>query len=172
MLAAPGYKEAASLMEAPQALSGSFEQIKHLTALDTEIVSSGQFAYERDARIISWHTLMPIESLLILTPETITSEQSGTVLSKLEARNNPVVALFSDIFFGVMTARWSILSDHFDVQTRIEASQWQATLIPREASVEQVVSRVELQGDVYLREIVLHETGGDRTRIRFYGLPK
>lgn len=163
------YRELEALMESPASLSGRFEQIKYLAALDTEIVSSGRFAYERDSEI-RWQTLEPIENMLRLTPARITSEQAGTVLSQLETRNNPVVALFSDIFFGVMTARWSTLAEHFDVQSRIDESQWQATLMPKAPEVQQVVSEVELQGDRYMRQIVLHESGGDWTRIRFYDI--
>lgn len=169
--AAPGYQDIAALMQSPQTLSGRFEQVKYLAALDTEITSAGRFAYERDTRI-DWHTLTPIDNLLTLTPDSITSEQGGALLSRLETKSNPVVALFSDIFFGVMTARWSTLSDHFDVQTQIDSPEWQATLTPNEANVEQVVTGIELQGDRYLREIVLHEAGGDWTRIRFFDLPQ
>ncbi|GGB80978.1 hypothetical protein GCM10011352_03360 [Marinobacterium zhoushanense] len=169
LAAVADYRELEALMATPPSLSGRFEQVKYLAALDTEIASSGRFAYERD-REINWQTLAPIENMLRLTPERITSEQAGRVLSQLETGNNPVVALFSDIFFGVMTARWSRLAEHFDLQTRIAQSQWQVTLMPKEPRVQQVVSKVELQGGRYLREVVLHEVGGDWTRIRFYDI--
>lgn len=169
--AASDYQALAALMQSPQTLSGRFEQSKYLAALDTDIVSEGRFDFEA-GNSIRWHTLSPIENLLTLTPERITSEQGGTVLSQLETRNNPVVALFSDIFFGVMTARWDSLAEHFEVQSRITGPDWQATLIPREANVGQIVTRIELQGDGYLREIRLFEAGGDSTRIRFLDLPQ
>ncbi|MFP8966882.1 outer membrane lipoprotein carrier protein LolA [Pokkaliibacter sp. CJK22405] len=158
-----------TLMASPPSLHGTFQQSKHLAALDTDIDSSGRFAYQRDTEI-DWQTLEPVESLLKLTPERITSEQGGKILSELETRNNPVVALFSDIFFGVMTARWSTLSEHFEVQTSVTGKTWQATLTPKAAEVQRVVSQVELQGGQYITEIVLHEAEGDWTRIRFDNL--
>lgn len=168
-LAEPGYQAVEALMESPASLQGRFEQVKHLSALDTEIHSSGRFAYEQDIEI-SWRTQVPIESLLRLTPNQITSEQDGTLLSQLETRSNPVVELFSEIFFGVMTARWDRLDKHFSAETHVSGSDWYATLIPREARVKRVISRVELQGDRNLRQVMLYEEGGDWTRIRFHDL--
>ncbi|OXY81033.1 outer membrane lipoprotein carrier protein LolA [Oceanimonas doudoroffii] len=169
--AASDYQALAALMQSPQSLNGGFEQVRYLAALDTDIRSEGRFSYEAGSHI-RWHTLSPIENLLTLTPERITSEQNGTLLSRLETRSNPVVALFSDIFFGVMTARWDSLSQHFEVQSRITGPRWQATLLPREASLARLVIRIELKGDGYLREARLFEAGGDSTRIRFLDLPQ
>ncbi|PSL16642.1 hypothetical protein CLV44_10140 [Marinobacterium halophilum] len=168
-LAEPGYRAVEALMEAPTSLNGRFEQSKYLAALETDIGSSGRFSYQQDIEI-NWHTLAPIENLLRLTPDQITSEQDGALLTRLETRSNPVVALFSEIFFGVMTARWDRLDEHFRAETHVNGSDWQAILVPREVRVQRVVSRVELQGDHYLRQVVLYEEGGDWTRIRFYDL--
>lgn len=165
------YADISALMESHSSLQGRFDQVKYLAALEAEISSSGRFEYEHD-KAIRWHTRDPIENLLTLTPRGILSEQDGKVLSRLDAQSNPVVSLFSDIFFGVMTADWQRLEHHFEMESRVTGADWHAILTPRAPEVESIVSRVELQGDRYLREIILHEAGGDWTRIRFSELPQ
>jgi len=163
------YSELEALVEAPEYLQGRFEQTKYLADLDTAITSSGRFSYQRDV-VISWHTLEPIENQLMLTPDNITSRQGGTVLSRLETQNNPVVSLLSDLFFGVMTASWERIAGYFNVDSQIDGTHWQAVLIPISPDIEGIVSRVELKGDHYLREVLLFETGGNQTRIQFHEL--
>jgi len=163
------YKALETLVAAPENLHGRFEQTKYLAELDAEINSTGNFAYKRD-EVIFWHTLKPIESQLVLTPDNIISRQGDSVLSRLETQNNPVASLLSDIFFGVMTANWDRIADYFRIESQIEGSRWQAVLVPVSPQIETIVSRVELKGDQYLREVLLFEAGGNQTRIQFIEL--
>lgn len=167
--AASDYQAVAALVNTPETLQGRFEQTKYLAAVDTEINSSGRFAYQRD-KLIDWHTLTPIESQLVLTPDDITSRQGDSILSRLETRNNPVATLLSDLFFGVMTANWERIAEYFDIQSRIHGEQWQAELTPLTPRIGTLVSRVELKGDQYLQQVQLFEVGGNRTLIRFLEL--
>lgn len=163
------YAELAALSASPEQLNGEFVQEKYIQALDAAIESSGEFQYQRNTEI-SWRTLSPIQNLLILTPDSITNTQGEIVLAQLDGSTNPVVSLFSNLFFGVMTAQWDSLAEHFSVQADIQGSDWRATLTPTNSAVERIVIMVELRGDRYLREIILHEAGGDRTQIRFFNL--
>ena len=49
----------------------------------------------------------------------------------------------------------------------MEDGQWHAELVPVDKTVQQLVSRVELKGGALVREIILHESSGDRTAIHF-----
>lgn len=158
-----------SLTSAPQTLQGRFTQVKLVKALDARFESSGRFDYQRDSSI-RWHTLEPIDNLLTLTPQTISNQQGTTVLSKLDSQQNPVVAVFSDIFFGVMTAQWQTLAEYFEMNVEGSKQDWTVTLIPIDSSVEQVVAKVELRGDELLREVLLFEATGDQTQIKFLDL--
>ncbi|WP_417224686.1 outer membrane lipoprotein carrier protein LolA [Amphritea sp.] len=158
-----------SLTSAPQTLQGRFTQVKLVKALDARFESSGRFDYQRDSSI-RWHTLEPIDNLLNLTPQTISNQQGTTVLSKLDSQQNPVVTVFSDIFFGVMTAQWQTLAEYFEMNVEGSKQGWTVTLIPIDSSVEQVVAKVELRGDELLREVLLFEATGDQTQIKFLDL--
>lgn len=158
-----------SLTSAPQTLQGRFTQVKLVKALDARFESSGRFDYQRDSSI-RWHILEPIDNLLTLTPKTISNQQGTTVLSKLDSQQNPVVTVFSDIFFGVMTAQWQTLAEYFEMNVEGSKQGWTVILIPIDSSVEQVVAKVELRGDELLREVLLFEATGDQTQIKFIDL--
>lgn len=158
-----------SLTTAPEALKGQFTQVKYVQALDARFESSGSFDYQRGSSI-RWHTLTPIDNLLTLTPRTISSQQGDTLLSSLDSQTNPVVTIFSDIFFGVMTAQWQTLAEYFEMDIQGSKEHWTVTLHPIDKSVEQVVARVELSGDELLREVLLFEATGDQTQIKFIEL--
>ena len=158
-----------SLTTAPEALKGQFTQVKYVQALDARFESSGRFDYQRGSSI-RWHTLKPIDNLLTLTSRTISSQQGDTLLSNLDSQANPVVTIFSDIFFGVMTAQWQTLAEYFEMDIQGSKERWTVTLHPIDKSVEQVVARVELSGDELLREVLLFEAAGDQTQIKFIEL--
>ena len=158
-----------SLTTAPEVLKGQFTQVKYVQALDARFESSGRFDYQRGSSI-RWHTLKPIDNLLTLTPRTISSQQGDTLLSNLDSQTNPVVTIFSDIFFGVMTAQWQTLAEYFEMDIQGSKERWTVTLHPIDKSVEQVVARVELSGDELLREVLLFEAAGDQTQIKFIEL--
>lgn len=163
------YEQLRNISEAPENLDGRFTQEKYLVALDTVLLSSGVFNYQRDVSI-RWQTLKPIQNELLMTPTSISNKQAGQELMRIENRSNPVVSLFNEIFFSVLTARWKKLSAHFSLTGDIQDGHWHASLMPHDNTVKQVVSRVELKGDTLVREIILHESSGDRTTIHFENL--
>lgn len=155
-----------ALTTTPEKLSGTFSQSKYLAQLETSINSSGSFNYIRDKKIV-WHTLTPINSTLELTPKTMLSYQDGEQVNKLDSDTNPVVAVFSDIFFGVMTAQWQILEVYFSVSAEVSDGQWKATLVPVDESIGGFINKVTLEGDKYLQQITLYEPEGNITHITF-----
>jgi|UniRef100_A6W250 hypothetical protein len=150
----------------PENLTGTFSQTKFLAQLDTSIKSAGKFNYIRDAKII-WHTLTPIDSTLELTPKTMLNYQDGVQVNKLDSDTNPIVAVFSDIFFGVMTAQWQVLEEYFSVNAEVSNGHWKATLVPIDKNIGGFINKVVLEGDKYLKLVTLYEPEGNRTHIEF-----
>ena len=159
------YSQLALVSTTPENLEGRFSQEKYLGALDATLVSTGVFSYQRD-KSIRWQTLEPIRNELVMTPTTITSKSDDGELLRLDQGSNPTAAALGKIFFSVLTAEWEVLSDYFELSGEIDGQQWHAILVPTEQTVKQVFSRIELKGEIILREIILYEKGGDRTTIR------
>lgn len=150
----------------PEKLTGTFTQTKFLAQLDTSIKSTGAFNYIRDTKIV-WHTLTPIDSTLELTPKTMLNYQDGVQVNKLDSNTSPIVAVFSDIFFGVMTAQWQVLEEYFSVNAEVSEGHWKATLVPIDKNIGGFISKVILEGDKYLKQVTLYEPEGNLTHIVF-----
>ncbi len=153
----------------PSSLEGRFTQEKYLAALDTSLHSSGIFSYQQ-GKFVRWETLKPIQSEMLMTPTSISNKQGGQELMRLETGSNPALTLFNEIFFSVLTAEWGKLSAYFKLSGIVEGGRWHAELVPLDNTVKQVVSGVELKGEALVREIILHESGGDSTTIHFENL--
>jgi len=163
------FEQLDELSMSPENLTGDFKQEKYLSSLDASLASSGVFNYQRETSI-RWQTLLPIQNELLMTPTAIVNSQGGKELVRLETDSNPAVTVFSEILFSVLTAEWGKLASYFELSGGVEGVQWVAQLVPIDKTVMPVVSRVELKGDVLLREVILHEASGDRTTIRFDNL--
>ncbi|GAC33413.1 outer membrane lipoprotein carrier protein LolA [Paraglaciecola polaris] len=153
----------------PGSLSGQFSQQKYLADFDMQLASSGEFDYTKN-QSVNWHTLAPIENKITMTPQSITSVQGNTQVMHLQADSNPVVSVLSDIFFSVLTSQWQQLEVYFTLSGQIDDGQWQVVLIPKDSAISQAVSKIELQGDAYLRHLKFIENNGDYTDITFKDL--
>lgn len=152
-------------------LTGSFTQDKYLHALDATLTSTGRFSYRRKVSV-RWETLKPIQSEFLMTPNEVVSRQGEQELFRMNAGDNPVISILNKIFFSVLTAEWENLAQYFQIaDATIEKESWEVELLPLDKTILQVVQRVELKGDIFLREIVLHEKDGNRTTIHFGDLP-
>lgn len=163
------FQELESRTDSPASLDGEFTQEKYLTSLQTSLSSFGQFSYRR-SEAIHWNTTFPIEDELIMTPDSIVNKQGSEEIIRLDGSSNPVVSVFSEIFFAVLTADWSKLSSYFRLSGDVDEKGWNAVLIPVDESVKKVVSKVEIQGNQLPLKVVLHESNGNRTTIRFSNL--
>ena len=151
-------------------LRGNFTQDKYLNALDATLTSTGTFSYQRKVSV-RWQTLEPIESEFLMTPTEMVSRQDDQELFRMKSGDNPVVAILNKIFFSVLTAEWENLAQYFQIiDAAIEKEYWQVELIPLDNTILQVVDRVELKGDRFMRTIILHEKEGNRTTIHFSDL--
>jgi len=157
------------IVTAPEYLEGRFSQEKYLSELDATLSSSGVFSYQRD-KSIRWETIEPIQNILMMSPQNIINMQGGIEIAKMDLKSNPAVAIFSDIFFSVLTAEWDTLSTYFSLSGALAEQQWQVELIPVDKTMMQVMSRVALKGDTLLRELIFYEKNGDRTIIHFENL--
>ena len=163
------FEQLEKLSRTPENLEGLFTQEKYLSALDAVLPSSGKFSYQR-GKSIRWETLKPIQSEVLMTPTSISNKQGGREFMRIESESNPAVALFNEIFFAVLTAEWGKLSAYFKLSGKMQDGQWHAELVPVDKTVQLLVSRVELKGETLVREIILHESSGDRTVIHFNNL--
>ena len=163
------YAQLASLTARPAALSGQFEQTKHLAALETELTSTGEFDYTQ-GKTLNWVTQTPIQSRVELTPQGLTTFNSQGQDVTDPAIQTPQVAVFTELFFALMTSNWQVLESAFELSGTTEGPQWHATLTPKDPVLAQVFSTLSLSGGAYVDQVILNEVNGDSTAIRFLDL--
>lgn len=158
----------AAAQEAPAALPdldahditrGEFTQRRRLPELNRPLVSNGRFVHDTERGIL-WEVLEPAPSTLVIAPRGV--YQNG----QRHGAGNPVAALrpvFRALFSGDMRS----LHDYFEVSERTTDSGWRLELRPRDDTLASALESITLHGDEFPREVVIHDTEGGVTELRF-----
>jgi len=147
---------------------GEFEQRKTIKSFRNPLVSRGSFLVARDRGVI-WQTREPFASSLVVTRDRLLSRQSdGTVVGRVSARDEPGLRAINEMLFALMAADLQALAQRFRIEGELVGSdRWRLVLVPRDAALAQWVTRIELDGDRFVRGVRLHEAQGDVSAIRF-----
>lgn len=147
---------------------GEFEQRKTIKAFRNPLVSRGTFLVSRERGVI-WQTREPFASSLVVTRDRLLSRQAdGTVVGRVSARDEPGLRAINEMLFALMAADLQALAQRFKVEGELLGNdRWRLMLVPRDAALAQWVSRIELEGDRFVRGVRLHEALGDVSAIRF-----
>jgi hypothetical protein len=146
---------------------GAFEQRKLVKGFRNPLVSGGEFVVSRRRGVV-WRTREPFASSLVVTRERVLARQGdGSIARVLNAAEEPAVRTISETLFGVMAADLAVLAQRFHIEGELSGRDgWRLVLLPRDAALGRWVTRVELDGDRFLRAVRLHEGSGDQTQIR------
>jgi len=149
---------------------GSFEQRKTVKGFRNPLVSTGDFVVSRQ-RGVSWRTLAPFASTLVVTQDRVLARQAdGSVTRRLSASDEPAVRALSETLLAVMAADLSVLAQRFHIEGELVGRDgWRLQLTARDPAMARWVQRVELEGDRFLRTVRLSEGSGDVTQIRLSG---
>lgn len=171
-LAAGGARAQPSLAQAvrerlqqPEWLRGDFTQTKKVPGFARPLVSSGNFVAAR-GRGVLWRTLKPFASELRLTQGEIRATQGGQVALRLDAAREPAVRVINTLMFALLNGDVSGLAELFEISGGVKGAAWQLALVPRAGALQQVLRRVELDGDAFVRRIQLFEANGDESLIQ------
>ena len=157
-----------SMVLRPSAMCGEFDQQKSLVGLRRPVQSSGRFCVVKDRGVL-WTTRKPFPATLHLSRAEIVESQGDHVTMRLSARDEPTVAIISEMLFSVLAGDVSGLRNGFTIEANTEASTWRARLVPKDAGMRRVVSAIELSGGENVKQITITEASGDRTVIAFTG---
>lgn len=163
--AAPGVR--ARLAQAP-VLRGSFEQEKRLQGFRNPLRSQGDFILSRDRGIV-WNTRKPFASTLVLGKDRLQTRQAdGTKQDIIAAGNAQALAIANQLMLALVAGNIDGLAESFDVkESTKDDGGWTLVLLPKRGPLQKAFQRIELQGDRFVRQVVLLEVRGDQTEIRF-----
>ncbi|MDD5322879.1 MAG: outer membrane lipoprotein carrier protein LolA [Methylococcales bacterium] len=136
--------------------NGNFQQEKRLKILRKPLISTGIFTYDQSRGVI-WKTLTPVASLLLLNDTHLLTGQG----------EQAVPAALGKVFKAMLGGDLNQLSDGFSITGSDQKSSWQLELKPKDELLKKIISSIMLSGDNELRFLVIQETGGNLTRIKF-----
>jgi len=152
-------------LQQPEWLRGDFTQTKKVPGFAKPLVSTGNFVAAR-GRGVLWRTLKPFASELRLTQNEIRATQGGQTAMKLDAAREPAVRVINTLMFALLNGDVSGLADLFELSGSAKGAGWQLALTPRPGPLQQVLKKVDLEGDGFVRRIQLFEANGDESLIQ------
>ncbi|TWG81829.1 outer membrane lipoprotein carrier protein LolA [Cupriavidus gilardii J11] len=157
---------AARVAQSP-VIRGKFEQQRQLAGFDKPLRSRGDFVVARDRGMI-WATREPLVSTLVATPDSlVVRDGEGHVQQRIAPGGRDGMQAVGDSVAALLRADFAPLARAFDIDGKLGGGRtWRLVLTPRDAAMKRAVSRIELAGDRYVREVRVREAGGDVTQVR------
>ena len=152
-------------------LRGDFTQEKRVAGFKNPLRSQGSFVLARERGVV-WSTQKPFPSQLAVTRERIYSVQrDGSRRVELDAGKQPAMRGVNQMLLALVAGDLQAMAARFDAKaTALPGQGWSLVLTPKSAALGKAFSRIELQGDRYVRKAVIVEAGGDTTTLAFSAL--
>ncbi|WP_237466389.1 outer membrane lipoprotein carrier protein LolA [Vibrio stylophorae] len=147
-------------------IQGEFRQTRHLALFSEPLQSSGNFLVAAEYGL-NWQQTRPFAVQVVLTQDQLLQRLPDGSEERLAAQDNPVIFHFSHLFLSLFQGQTDALSEQFEMQLSGNAEQWQLTLVPTSAPLNQVFSSINLKGGQFVNQLTLQEVRGDRTVIEF-----
>lgn len=149
----------------PDLVRGSFEQEKQVKGFKKPLKSRGEFLVAR-GRGVKWHTRTPFDSVLTVRKDDISSKQGDQEVFHLDASKEPTVRIINSVLFAMLAGDVEVLNTQFEVKSAPLGKGWKLELAPRQKGLAQVMARITIEGDRFVRRVELTEASGDATVIR------
>lgn len=150
----------------PDIMCGRFDQNKLLVGIKKPLASNGRFCVVKDKGVL-WRTLQPFPAALRLTRDEIVQMQGDRVAMRLDAKQEPVVKMINSVLFSLLSGDLSQLDQLFDMDGSIQGKQWKVALKARSPALAKAIGELTLEGNEYVRKVIIAEAGGDHTEILF-----
>ena len=149
-------------------LRGEFAQDKQVQGFKNPLRSSGRFLIAREHGVL-WTTLKPFPSELVLTRDRILNRAAdGKAHVAVDARQQPALRQVNAVMFALLSGDMKAMTAYFDLQPSVLAGdRWRLVLRPKGTAMARMFDSITLEGDRYVRQVVIEEHGGDRTRLQF-----
>jgi outer membrane lipoprotein carrier protein LolA len=155
-----------SMLAKPKVLCGRFDQTKQLVGLKKPVKSSGRFCVVADKGVL-WRSERPFANTIKLTRDEIVQFQGDRVALRLDAKKEPTVRVINSVLFALLAGDLDQLEKLFEIDGSVSNQSWSVTLKARQPALAKAVGAIALDGAEYVKNIIIDESGGDRTSIVF-----
>jgi hypothetical protein len=155
-----------AMLAKPAIMCGRFDQTKQLAGMKKPLASNGRFCVVAGKGVL-WRTLQPFPNTLRLTRDEIVNYQGDRVAMRLDAKTEPTVRMINNVLFSLLSGDLGQLESLFEVDGTVDANSWNVALKARQAALDKAIGTIKLDGGAYVKNIVMSESGGDKTSIVF-----
>lgn len=150
-------------------LRAEFTQERQLSALPVALHSSGHLLLGRDEGIW-WQQQQPFGMTLLLTDTLMLQQVEGEAAQPMTAAGDPRMQQFQRLLRDLLLVDLQALAQHFEL-TALPAADgdWALRLKPQAAPLNQLFLHFELMGGEVVKQLLMKDTDGDTTLIRFTG---
>ncbi len=121
-----------------------FVERKYLSSLDRPLESSGELVYRAPSHFEK-RTLAPKPETLVVDGDTLSIERNGTTRT-ISLASYPEVAAFTDSIRATLAGDLAALTRNYRVTVDGSPQRWRLVLLPSDARIATVVSRVTVNG--------------------------
>ena len=155
-----------TLLDKAPVVKGKFEQLKTVQGFKRPLRSTGVFVVAR-SKGIAWQVQQPFASTLIVTPDSLQSRDAdGALSTQMNASDEPALRTVNAMLFAVMSADVEQLQAMFEVSGQTQGQEWTLHFTPKDALLAGWLGSIDVQGQAFVRRVVLQEVRGDRSEIR------
>jgi outer membrane lipoprotein-sorting protein len=162
--------ELVGMLRAVPGVKARYKEERRLALLAAPLVSEGTIHFAPPGKLAR-HQSAPAKASVVVDGKRL---RFGDDVGKddIDLASNPVVAVFVDSFLQVLAGDADALAVHYTIEftggTATDARAWTMTLRPKGEPMTKIVERIILRGkDAKVRELEVHEVGGDSTLTTF-----
>lgn len=142
-----------------------FVERKYIALLDQPVESSGELSFTAPDRM-EMRTLRPKKQSLLLDGNRLTMAQDGRTRT-VSLQSYPEVAAFVEGIRGTLAGDRQALERVYQVHLIGNAARWQLLLVPREASMSRIISRIRIGGSqADVLSVAYDHADGDRSEMQ------
>lgn len=160
------FKQVCESISSHKITKGDFRQIKLIKRIGREMASSGIFIISADDGIL-WQTQKPYYSSMAMTEKAIIQTNAKGKKTVMSAENNATFEQFSKVLSSVFNGDAQSLAENFEIEFIGTVESWNINLIPKNSSVRNMVSEIEMVGNFSIELMTIHESNGDYIRYEF-----
>lgn len=142
-----------------------FVEKKYIGIIDKPIESSGELTFTAPDKLEK-RTLKPKPESLVLEGDSLTVDQVGKRQLTVSLQDHPEIAAFVESIRGTLAGDRSALEKFYKLELTGSADEWQLVLIPMQARMLNIISRIRIDGShADVKTIHFDQGDGDRSEM-------
>lgn len=152
-----------------ETLSCDFTQVRKVSILNGEEVSTGKLQYRREGQLL-WKYITPSQFQIAFTDDAVIISR-GTNTQVMDIASNPFYGQIKDLLLGLLRGEQLLATGgRFEISVKESGSEVQVILAPVARQLRKLFTDIELTfnaSDYRVKSFVMNEQDGSSTAISF-----